>query len=271
MIDLKNIPGVPPEHADRYGQQFINLARKYSDEKDRNMSGTDAASPPLQPASKAQSSYFKTKDWDVVEIGSSDEESPSTNDGELIDDDEADEYDEDWNEEDFAAPASSGYFGGAATQSQAGPSPTRSRAAKKLTGKQLAWKMQFESQATQAAAVGSSKPSAKRASGGRVSGGVAWRGGRGGKKNIGKRRSSGTASAAGGSRTKSTTGMGKSKASGASSRSGAGGSGSGAGARSGATSGSGASARSGGGGARGGGGGGGSGAIRPMGTNFFGR
>ncbi|RPB29144.1 hypothetical protein L211DRAFT_864734 [Terfezia boudieri ATCC MYA-4762] len=112
MIDLKNIPGVPPEHADRYGQQFINLARKYSDEKDRNMSGADPASPPSQLASKAQSSYFKTKDWDVVEIESSDEESPTINDdNKFIDDD--DEYDEDWNEEAFeAVAASSGYFRG---------------------------------------------------------------------------------------------------------------------------------------------------------------
>ncbi|KAF8438276.1 hypothetical protein BGX38DRAFT_909413 [Terfezia claveryi] len=271
MIDLKNIPGVPPEHADRYGQQFINLARKYSDEKDRNMSGADGASPPPQPASKAQSSYFKTKDWDVVEIESSDEESPTLNDEDrFIDDD--DEYDEDWNEEAFeAVAASSGYFRGAVTKSQAGPSPTRSQAAKRLTGKQLEWKMQFESQATQAAAPrepsaagGSSKSGAKAVTGGGPSGGAALGGARWGKKVFGKRRSSGTvgasriksaASAAGGSKIKGATGEGRSKASGGGNRSGAGGSGSGAGAR------------SGGGGARGGG----SGAIRPMGVNFFSR
>jgi len=276
MIDLKNIPGVPPEHADRYGQQFISLSRKYSDEKDQNMSGADAASSPPQPASKAQSSYFKTKDWDVVEIGSSDEESPSINDVDgFIDDDE---YDEDWNEEAFeAAAASSGYFGDATTQTQAGPSPARSQGAKRLTGKQLEWKTQFENQATQAAAAAReppavarpSKSGAKKATGGRASGGAAWRGGRGGKKVLGKRRSSGTASTAGGNRTKGAMGIGKGKAPGGSCRSGAGGSGSGTGSRSGvAASSSGAGARSRGGGARGGGG---SGAIRPMGVNFFSR
>jgi len=260
MVDLKNIPGVSPDHADRYGQQFISLARQYSDEKDRNMSGADAASPPPQPAGKAQSSYFKTKDWDVVEIGSSDEESPSTNDDDgFIDDEGDDEYGEDWNEEGFEA--ASGYFDGA-TQSQAGTSTKRSKAAKKLTGNQLAWRMEFESQATQAAApraapaTGLSNLGAKKAPGGRASGG---RGGRGGKKYFAERRSSGKAGAAGGGRNKGAAGVGKSKASGGNSRSAGGGGGVGTGAR------------NGGGGTRGGGGGrgeGGGGAIRPM-AAFF--
>ncbi|KAF8475964.1 hypothetical protein BDZ91DRAFT_200703 [Kalaharituber pfeilii] len=169
--ELKAIEGVSDEQADRFGRHFIEIARKYSDEKERNLSGTagtDASSPPPAHATttapsttRTYSSHFNKGQW--IEIESSDNETTTTNDNGFIDDGDEDAYDEDWGDQEFdnIAVSSSHHFSSAPGQCSAsttgtslnrsGDATTAAIAAKKLNPAQLDWKVRFESQGSQVA------------------------------------------------------------------------------------------------------------------------
>ena len=212
MGELKSIEGVTEAQVDRYGQPFLELARKYSDEKECNLHGSmGSSSPPLQPpppavaagASKTHSSHFKRSEW-VVEVLSDDDDSSANGDGFIDDAGEEDEYGDEWLEEDFDAVASEHFNSNGRVVTQTTSSPKRAVSAKKLNPQQLALKAAFESQASPhamarepATRVGArlSKSGARRSSGGGRRGMDAGSGkaAGGGKKRVAERRGSGPA------------------------------------------------------------------------------
>lgn len=94
LVELKTIEGINPTSVQNYGQQFLELARKYADERDINLAGTVAdpnGSPMLTPASEEsassgpQESHHFSKsskvhtvkgkaDWIVIDSSDNDDE-----------------------------------------------------------------------------------------------------------------------------------------------------------------------------------------------------
>ena len=210
LNELKAIEGVTSEQADRFGKQFIEISRVFSDEKEENMGGAasgialptpyTSASNLSASVSKTRSSHFNKGEW--VCIDSSDEEDMTTgneNPSSSLDrPGDYGEYDEDWGDEEFQGPmdeggTSSHHF--AQVSSSAGGT-----VAGKLSKEQAAWKAKFESQASQA---GPSVPATAGPSGPRYGGRGRTRGGA---QRRGK-RSSGTSGA--GRSSRDGTGKGK--------------------------------------------------------------